>query len=395
MKIALLVHDLGIGGVAQFIFNLGTYLAGRGHAVIVVATEEGTWWGRLADTGMTGVCLPIGRWESRVQHTRRVARYLTGAAFGAVLSNIHVKNRTGQRSLAFLPEQMLRCVVLHNDAAGIYRLAAVNRDVWDAAVAVSPGVQQEATARFPRKQIRYIPYGIPCPTDAQLAQRATWSSPLRLLYVGRLKDAQKGIYLLPSIVRECIQQQLPVTLTIIGDGADREALEHEIAAKGVAHLVELRGAQSTANVYQTMQAHHVLLLPSNFEGLPLVLLEAQANGCVPLASHLPGITDAAIEEGVSGLLAPPGDATAFARQIATLAEPGRWQTFSQAAIRRAREHFSTEIMGERYHFLLGELAADAARLAQVRGRPDSLNALFRWQDFIPSRLHRLRQELRR
>jgi glycosyltransferase involved in cell wall biosynthesis len=215
------------------------------------------------------------------------------------------------------------------------------------------------------------------------------------LYVGRLKNAQKGICLLPGIVRECIQQQLPVTLTIIGDGTDREALEHAIAAEGVAHLIELRGAQPTANVYQAMQTHHVLLLPSNFEGLPLVLLEAQANGCVPIASRLPGITDAALEEGVSGLLAPPGDATAFAREVATLAEPGRWQTFSQAAIRRARGNYSTEIMGEHYHLLLGELAADATRLAQVRGRPDSLHSLFKWQDFIPTRLRQLRQGVRR
>jgi len=48
------------------------------------------------------------------------------------------------------------------------------------------------------------------------------------------------------------------------------------------------------------------------EGLGLVLLEVQANGCVPVATKLPGISDYAVEEGVTGLLTPEGDAAALA-----------------------------------------------------------------------------------
>ena len=83
---------------------------------------------------------------------------------------------------------------------------------------------------------------------------------------------------------------------------DRLELEQLIVAEGLGHLVEMRGSQPIEAVYQAMQAHHVLLLPSIFEGFPLVIVEAQANGCVPVASHLAGITDMAIEDGVSGLL---------------------------------------------------------------------------------------------
>lgn len=399
MKIAFTNYEIGIGGVAQFIITLGKALLAHGHDVTVVTYNKGVSWERLADAGLTGECLPIGHWESHVQHTRRVARYLAHTGFDAVVSNIGVNNLTGQQCLRFLPKHLIRLLVLHIEFYRVYQLANINRDAWNMAVAVSSAVQLKASEQFPEKQIRCIPNGIQCPTNAQLTKRIDWSNPFRLLYVGRLSDSQKRIFLLPSILRACTQRGVPATLTIIGDGGDRLELEQLIVAEGLGHLVEMRGSQPIEAVYQAMQAHHVLLLPSIFEGFPLVIVEAHANGCVPVASHLAGITDMAIEDGVSGLLAMPNDPVAFARQIGVLAaEPNLWRKFSQAAIQRTQTKFSAETMGERYHALLCELASGAAPFVQHRDQPNPLLTIFTWHDFLPScvqaGLRKLRRSLR-
>jgi glycosyltransferase involved in cell wall biosynthesis len=54
------------------------------------------------------------------------------------------------------------------------------------------------------------------------------------------------------------------------------------------------------------------------EGIPVVLMEAMASGLPVVASHLSGIPEL-VADGVSGLLVPPGDATALADALATLA----------------------------------------------------------------------------
>lgn len=59
-------------------------------------------------------------------------------------------------------------------------------------------------------------------------------------------------------------------------------------------------------------------LPSRREGLPNALLEAMASGAACVASRLPGVTDAMIDDGVSGRLVPPGDVDALAGALDAL-----------------------------------------------------------------------------
>jgi glycogen synthase len=117
-----------------------------------------------------------------------------------------------------------------------------------------------------------------------------------------------------------------------------------------------------------MRDHHLLLMPSNYEGLPMVSLEAQANGCVPVASYLPGIMDLAVEAGVSGCLVGADDIAAYVTSIARLADERCWSACSQAAIQRAADLFSVRVMGARYLELLDQVAAGAYRLPVPRSR---------------------------
>jgi glycosyltransferase involved in cell wall biosynthesis len=136
-----------------------------------------------------------------------------------------------------------------------------------------------------------------------------------------------------------------------------------------------------------MREHHGLLWTAGQgEGLGLVLLEAQANGCVPVATRLPGISDYAIEEGVTGLLAPEGDAVAFAEQLMALSDPDRWKSLSAAGIERTGRLFSRDVMAGELATLLEQIAAGDFPLPAARRR--TTRPRFNWRGHVPPALRR-------
>lgn len=381
MNIALFVGDMRIGGVTTFVLDLGQILLKAGHTVTLVACGQGDWWPRLAENGIPAVSLPPHRWESAVRHARRLANHFTAERYDLVFINIGLGVLPVMRGLHWWPAETDVIPVLHNDLARVYAHAQINRRGWNVAVAVSPRVQSAAAERLPGKTILTIPNGIQIRPESQLAARLPWETPVRLLFVGSLWDVHKGILRLPKILAACREQQIPARLTVIGEGGDRERLEQGLAWHGLTGLVEMRGRQSSEAVYRAMQTHHILLMPSNYEGLPLVSLEAQANGCVPVASRLAGITDFGIAEGVTGYLVAPDDIPGYVQAINRLLEAERWQSFSRAGMARAKQCFSVAVMGARYLALIEQIAAGAYPLPDPR--QGNSERLFTARDYLP------------
>jgi glycosyltransferase involved in cell wall biosynthesis len=96
-------------------------------------------------------------------------------------------------------------------------------------------------------------------------------------------------------------------------------------------------------------------MPSNYEGLGLVIMEAQANGCVPIAAHLRGVTDSVIAHGVDGLLVEPTDIAAYADAVERLMDAEEWRRCRRSGIDRAQQQYSVEQMARRYEALFESL----------------------------------------
>jgi glycosyltransferase involved in cell wall biosynthesis len=354
-----------------------------GHELLVIAQRPGAWWPRLAEIGVQGYCLPRRRWDSVQQAAQRFAAYLTAQQVDLLLVNIGIDNRLPMLALQRLPDQLPVALVLHNDRPEVYELATINGRAWNCAVAVSPKVQQAAQARFPQKAIHRIPYGIAPPTAEQIGERVSLSTPLRLLFVGRLDDHQKGIFRLPAILTACRDQSIAVQLTVIGDGPDQEPLAHLCQAAGIAGCVELLGFQANDTVIAQMRRHHLLLLPSNFEGLGMVIQEAQANGCVPVASYLSGVTDTIIADGINGRLVEPTDTAGFVAAIGAFLNAATWQQCSQAGIDQGQLHYAIDRMMAQYVALFDELRQGAYPLPVARSTLRKQGAVpFTWRDYL-------------
>jgi glycosyltransferase involved in cell wall biosynthesis len=366
MNIAFSLEDMHLGGGPKFVLNLGRGLVQAGHSVTVVTQRRGEWWREITSTGMHGYSQPQPSLASVMGQARRLARFWNQGSFDVIFVNIGGLNHRAQAALHLVDDKTAIVPILHGDWRELYRISASLAPVWNVAVGVSPAVHHAAAAYMPDKPVIGIANGIDIPSDAVMNTRSDWQSPLRLLFTGRMIDAHKGILRLPKILAACRARGLPVHLTVVGDGPDRAALENEFAAHRLQDMVTMHGALTPAATISLMLEHHVLLLPSNTEGLPLVMLEAMAAGCPVIASHLHGITDAAIEDGVSGRLTAPNDIERWTSHIADMLDPDVWRSHSRAAAARARTRFSSAVMTQAYLDLLDGIARGEFSLAQPR-----------------------------
>jgi glycosyltransferase involved in cell wall biosynthesis len=97
-----------------------------------------------------------------------------------------------------------------------------------------------------------------------------------------------------------------------------------------------------------MRHSKLLVIPSRAEGLPLVLLEAWATQLPVVASAVGGIPEV-VEDGVTGVLVAPGEATAWDRTIGhLLADSATCERLSRNGYETWRASFTAEAMAERY-----------------------------------------------
>jgi poly(glycerol-phosphate) alpha-glucosyltransferase len=107
-----------------------------------------------------------------------------------------------------------------------------------------------------------------------------------------------------------------VTLDVYGEGERRPLLEKTIRAQRMPERVTLHGHDDAAR--SAFASADFMLLTSKSEGLPLVLVEGMANGCVPIAYDIPYGPADVISHGRNGLLVQPGDVDGLARCIIEL-----------------------------------------------------------------------------
>lgn len=146
------------------------------------------------------------------------------------------------------------------------------------------------------------------------------AGPLELLAVGRLV-AKKGF---PVLVEAMAKVAAPVRLRIVGDGAERPAIEAAIERFGVADRIELVGRCTHAELPALFASAHAVVVPSvvdaagDRDGLPNVVLEAMASGRAVIGSDVAAVAQA-VRPGLTGVLVAPGDPVALADAIEGLA----------------------------------------------------------------------------
>ena len=172
----------------------------------------------------------------------------------------------------------------------------------------------------------------------------------RLACIGRL-EPQKGFDVAIEALPKVRAASPGVRLVIAGDGTERDRLRTLAEDVGVADIVEFLGAVDRARVAEVLHEAVAVVIPSRFEGLPLVALEAAWAGRPVVATDAPGLSEAVVP-GDTALVVPVDDPDALGTAIVELlADPSRADAMGQSALARAQAHHSLERCVDAYERL--------------------------------------------
>jgi len=165
----------------------------------------------------------------------------------------------------------------------------------------------------------------------------------RVVFVGRLAP-QKGVSTLVEAAG--LLKDPSAQVLLVGDGPERPKLEREAKRIGVGDRVRFLGFFAHDRLPAVLAHADLLVLPSLYEELGTVLLEAMQAALPIVASRTGGIPDV-IEDGINGLLVPPGEPEALAHAINhLLADRDLARRLSEGARERAKD-YDWEVLAER------------------------------------------------
>lgn len=237
----------------------------------------------------------------------------------------------------------------------------------DRHVCVSQGVAAycQQLVGLPREKLVIIPNGVevarftaavPCdwtllglPAEAQV-----------LIAIGRL-ERQKGIDLLITAFASVAEQHPACHLLIVGDGPDRAALQRQVDGFQLRQRVTFVGRRD--DVPQLLAGSLALVLPSRWEGMPNVVLEAMAAAKPVIATRVEG-TQELVQPGRTGWLVPVDDAAALAGALReALDNPAYAAQLGRESQRIVSSEFTITTMVAAYDRLYRELTSAASSKA--------------------------------
>jgi glycosyltransferase involved in cell wall biosynthesis len=381
--------------VPPFVHRLSTGLLARGHDVHVLAPHDigaatreemdglHVHRFRYGPASIESVAYGGGILENLRRHPARwsiVPLFMASQFVAAVriarrydVDLIHAHWLLPQGLLAAFERPLAACPVVvtaHGGdvfamRAGIRRrLLAIAARHADACTAVSGPLRTELK-RLTGVEATVIPMGVDIsmfsvPAAANVRSSRDGGRGERILAVGRLVEKKGMRHLIEAMVE--IRATFPkATLSVVGEGPERPALEEQASILGLAASVQFTGAMPNTALPAHYSQADIVVVPSVYsregdtEGLPVVLMEAAASGLAIVASDIGGIGDLVRHEA-TGLLVTPGDPHAIASAVVRLlSDDGLRQSLGRAARREVTERFSTERVVDQFDALFTEV----------------------------------------
>ena len=148
-------------------------------------------------------------------------------------------------------------------------------------------------------------------------------------------------------------------MLIVGEGHLEDRRKQKVARLGIKEAVVFTGFWS--NVPEVTAILDISALPSFYEGMGRVVLEAMAAGKPVVASRVGGLTEL-VEDQVTGYLVPAGDVDALVERLETLiTDPELRQTMGRKGSERVRTAHSAETMVEMIHEVYSQLLTRGSR----------------------------------
>jgi glycosyltransferase involved in cell wall biosynthesis len=350
VRICCIVSSLGAGGAERVISLLANEWAARGRDVTIVTLSVAEADAFELDHRVGRLCLDLereSRWPGQaVKHNalkiRSLRRTVASLEPHVVITFVDTVNVLALLSCTGLGVPVViseRVHPTHNDLGRLWSLLRrLTYPRADALVVQSEAIRAWAEGVVPMRRVHVIPN----PVGGKFAAGGRQVRSARrsiVLAVGRLVP-QKGFDLLIKAFRVLVTRHREWSLVFIGRGPEEAGLRR-LAAELLPE-----GEVSFIGVVKDLQPYYetasICVVPSRFEGFPNVLVEAMASGCAVIAADCPGATSEIVQHGINGLLVPPEDVGALAREMERLVRDDNERTRLGARALEVASRFSVD-----------------------------------------------------
>lgn len=351
VRVMIVIHGLETGGAEMMVLHLARELSRAGHPVRVVSLhgDETDVAGLMRRAGVDVVALnkaggPDPRTVLRLRAQMR--------DFSPAVVHTHLPVLEYVLPAARLYGRRVRIIhTVHNLAREETRhrvLRAVNRRAFShgvVPVALNEEVRSSICREYalPASAVPVVGNGIDLDAFRGPQRRGPRGAGVRLLCVARLAPAKNHALLLRTVAR-LRESGRDVSLTLVGDGPLRGALEERARELEISQRVRFAGRRTDTPAFYRDCDLFVLL--SDYEGMPMSIIEAMASGLPVVATRAGGVAEL-VDDGVNGALVE-ADAAAAAEAIAAICDdPALYARLSDGAVRTS-SHYSAEAMMEKY-----------------------------------------------
>lgn len=359
MKIVYMLHD-GLnynGGPAINAVRLLPELQKRGHSITAIALyfDFPTNAKHLEENGIPTITKQYSEYsEDLVQWIVQTVKHIAPDVF--------IPNTSFQGGFAarWVRESGIPTVIAHRgDNAlnwSLVKTFAGGKKRWQVSglLCVSESLRRKASSIIAKEvKTKVIPSGVPASSHQSLQQGET----LRVVYAGRLEQRQKRVQDLLTSFIWVLSQNREIEFTIVGDGKEKEFLEKEIRKHRLTDKIRLTGRLLGKSYQEELSSHHVIVLMSDYEGIPGSLMDGMACGLVPISLQTDGIDELVIHQQTGWLIDNRKDS--FLSALNTLRNQSLRKQLSKNAINHIHRAFSLEMATDRWESFCQELVEES------------------------------------
>jgi len=184
------------------------------------------------------------------------------------------------------------------------------------------------------------------------------SNKIVLLYAGRFVR-EKNLLMLLSAFAKAVSIREDLHLLLVGDGPEKLPIEQFIHQNKLDCTVSLQKQVGHSEMLKIIEQVDVTVLTSDYEGLPMVVLESMALRKPIIATSVGGVPEV-VENGATGILVPPGDKKAMCDAMLRLAGDSTLRkAMGERGFQVFQQNFRASMMAQKYQALYLQLLEDA------------------------------------
>lgn len=173
-----------------------------------------------------------------------------------------------------------------------------------------------------------------------------------LVFIGRLTECKRPDRFI-SVVAGVARQISEITAIVVGDGPEMMAVRQQAQTMGVEDCVTFLGTRE--DVSELLCRSKVYVLTSRSEGLSIAMIEAMANGAVPVVSDVGDLCDL-VQDGFNGFVLDEDDIEGFCNHVVQmLGDEAVWRECSLAAMKAATQYSSVEAVSNKWRDCLRKI----------------------------------------